>query len=199
VSHAEDQDRNSTRPIKEEIKSFWKGLVIGAVIVLIPAIFANERQREFIALQQKVLDLYKEQSSMVGIAPEPETGVVHGKSSALPVYDAGLDLYPSQPSRTPEIYLGVGAILQVAENRTARVFGNDKCPDIKTYLFQSANGESGVGCARLTGNKSINVRLIFEDGSELMESWQINTESGDDGERYRLIRPNGWILREPNS
>jgi hypothetical protein len=198
VSHTEDQDSKSTKPIKEESNFFWKGLVIGAVIVLIPAILANQKQREFIALQQEVIDLYEEQSNLLGIVPEPDAAAVDGKPAAIPTYDPGLDIYPSQPPRTPEIYLGVGAILEVAENRTARVFGNDNCPDKKDYLFHSATGEGGIGCALLTGNKSIKVRLIFEDGSELMEAWEVNSEPGHNGEEFRLMRPNGWLVREPS-
>lgn len=92
---------------------------------------------------------------------------------------------------SPEIYLGSGIELQISESETATVFGYDDCPESNIWLFEKHPHSNK--CVKLTGNKSVDVRLIHSDGSVSKEKWSV---SGD-ANKISLIRPNGFQIREP--
>lgn len=104
----------------------------------------------------------------------------------------------SAVDKSPTLYFGSGIRLQVAHNSEARIFGNDECPESGALLFGSIT-QSGAGCIKITGKKSVDVRLVFQDGSELSESWRVNAEHGRFGTGVQLVRPNGWVVREPGT
>jgi hypothetical protein len=90
----------------------------------------------------------------------------------------------------PELYLGGGIKLQVSDTGIATVFGYDECPKNDNWLFGSK--PTTLGCTKITGHDTVNVRLIHNDGSVNVETWSV---SGGTKE-MSLTRPNGFQIRE---
>lgn len=90
--------------------------------------------------------------------------------------------------RHPDVILGAGAELQIGDNRTAKVYG----PDLCETGFGDDNPSGDVpGCTLLTGNNEVEVTLHTRDG-KIQETWTVI----QDNDRYTLVRPNGYLIRD---
>lgn len=107
--------------------------------------------------------------------------------------DIGQYYIDQHPHAEPDIYFGAGIHLQISESEIATVFGNDDCGNQKSNKLLGES-ISEKGCTLLTGKSHVEVRLLLRDGSVLNEKWPV-TEGV--GQRVRVERPNGWIIREP--
>lgn len=98
----------------------------------------------------------------------------------------------------PTIYLGAGTVVLISEGDTAEVYGPDQCPKSgNEWLFGPTVETSG--CTLLSGMDAVNVRLLLPDGSVLNEIWSVAEGVGPNGSGVQVVRPNGWIPREPTS
>lgn len=97
------------------------------------------------------------------------------------------EVMANQPQ--PNVMLGAGAEVQISENKTAKVFG----PDLCEMGFGDDDPIDDVpGCTLLTGKDQVKVTLLVED-EKLQETWAV----ARDNDRYTLVRPNGYLIREP--
>mgnify|MGYP000344930430 CR=1 FL=1 len=94
-------------------------------------------------------------------------------------------------------YLGSGIELQLGEGETATVFGYEDCPggDRAQWLFGPSVLKNG--CTKLTGRKTVNVRIIMPDGVVVKEKWYVAGGIEHIGTGVQLTRQNGWLVREP--
>lgn len=100
---------------------------------------------------------------------------------------------PVIKDNAPDVYFGSGIKLQVSEERAATVFGYDECPISTTSVAIFAIQPDSYGCTLLTGNDSVKVRLLNEDGSVVIETWSVV----NDKEKYSVMTQDGFLVRPP--
>ena len=94
----------------------------------------------------------------------------------------------------PTVSLGPGTLVIIGENQVAEVYGPDMC---ETGFEDNDPSDDIPGCTLLTGKNSVEVTLVSDGLKAITENWTVKESVGPNGTGISLIRPNGWVIRQP--